>query len=70
MISAVQAKAAGNGKGVAYAGHADQQTVCRAQGFGVEFAAGVFHAWRPQGIAFQFLVVGCRDGLAAVAGAE
>ncbi len=57
---------AGDGKGVALAGDADEQPVGGAQGLHVEFAAGIFHPGCGQGEDLQLAVVGGGHGADAL----
>ena len=57
-----KAELAGDGKGVALAGNADEQTVCRTEGCHIKFAAGIADLIRCQGKHFQFTVMGGSHG--------
>ena len=57
-----KAEFAGDGKGIAFAGNADEQTVCRTEGCHIKFAAGIADLIRCQGKYLQFAVMGSGHG--------
>ena len=57
-----QPQLSGNGEGVAFSRHTDQQPVGGPQGLHVKFAGGVFHPGSGQGVHLQLAVVGGGHG--------
>ena len=57
-----QAQATANIEGITATRHAHQQAISRTQGYGVEFHAGIFHAFVTVGKGFQLTVVSSNHG--------
>ena len=66
MIKSGQSQLGGNRESVALPGNPDQQPVGGAQGLHIEFAAGIFHTGRGEGVDLQLAVVGSRHGADAL----
>ncbi|CDD46336.1 unknown [Firmicutes bacterium CAG:534] len=57
-----KSKLAGNGKGIALSGNADEKAVGGSKGFHIKFAAGIFYKGSRQGIDLQLAVMGGSHG--------